>query len=170
MRPGRLATLIGTLAATAALYLPHLAVDEAGFRAATGSPLPSIWAELGGWGRPAAALLAAALVAAAFRPVVGRGDAWGGLAAAVLAAGGVAGGWLARTAAVADASAVAAALGEAGSTGRAMPGPGFWVLLAGAALAAGGALWDLVAALRTRAERGDKERSSVGEHDPAALQ
>lgn len=166
MRPGRLVVLVGTLVATGALYLKHLSVDPATFRALTGGAVPSIWQELGRWGRPAAALLAAGLVAFAFRPGTGALDRWGAAAGALLAAGGVAGGMLARQAAGADAAVVAAALDRAVEVGGSVsPGAGFWVLVAGAAVAVVGVGGDLAAAWRGRSPAG-----SVGEEDPPAVQ
>lgn len=165
MRPGRLAVLVGTLVATGALYLGHLMVDDAAFRAITGADVPSIWQELGQWGRPAAALLAAGLVAVAFRPSSGPADRLGGIAALLLAVGAAAGVVLAWQVAADDASVVSTALGAGGSGASA--GLGFWVLLAGAGGAAVGALWDLVAA--GRAEGGVGGAPSVGEQNPAPL-
>jgi len=171
MRPGRLALLVGILLATAALYLRHLAVDATAFGLLGGGSVPTIWQELGRWGRPAAALLIAALVALAFRPVSGPLDRWGGVAAGLLAAGAVAGGVLARQAAAADAAVVSAALGRvAEQGGSAAAGGGFWLLLGGAGLAAAGVAWDLAAVRHSRSERAVARPSSVGEEDPAALQ
>jgi hypothetical protein len=165
MRPGRLAVLVGTLAATGALYLNHLDVDGAAFRVLTGGSVPSIWQELGKWGRPVAALLAAGLVAVAFRPGAGALDWWGSAVGVLLAGGAVAGGWLVRQAAAADAAVVSAALGEAAAGGPgASAGAGFWLLLAGTAVAAAGVLWDVVVAWRGRASA-----PSVGEQDPPAV-
>jgi len=158
--------LVGTLAATGALYLKHLVVDAAGFRLLTGSGVPTIWQELGRWGRPAAALLAAGLVAAAFRPGSGRLDRWGGIVAGLLAGGAVAGTVLAWQGASADAAVVSAALGQAmGASGGASAGPGFWLLGAGSVAAAAGVVWDLAGALRAGAAAG-----SVGEQDAPAVQ
>ncbi len=171
MRPGRLALLVGTLVATAALYLKHLAVDASVFGLLTGGSVPTIWQELGKWGRPAAALAAAALVALAFRPASGGLDRWGGLTAGLLAGGAAAGGVLARQGAATDAGVVSAALGRvAEEGGGASPGVGFWLLLGGVALVGAGVAWDLTAARWGRAQGGAGGPSSVGEENPAALQ
>jgi hypothetical protein len=166
MRPGRLAVLVGTLVATGALYLKHLAVDATAFRALTGGAVPTIWQELGSWGRPAAALLAGGLVAVAFRPGSGLLDRWGGVAGGLLAGVALAGGVLARQAAAADASAVSAALGQAVEGGAgACAGVGFWLLLAGLAAVGAGVLWDLAGAWL-----GEGSGGSVGEADPPAVE
>lgn len=171
MRPGRLALLVGILLASAALYLKHLAVDAAAFGVLGGGSVPTIWQELGRWGRPAAVLLIAALVALAFRPVSGLLDRGGGLAAGLLAAGAVAGGVLARQAAAADAAVVSAALTRlVHQGGSASAGFGFWLLLGGTALAGVGVAWDLAAIRQGGSERGASRPSSGGEDDPAALQ
>jgi len=166
MRSGRLTVLVGTLAATGALYLKHLAVDAASFRLLTGEEVPSIWQELGSWGRPATALLAGGLVAVAFRPGSGAIDRWGGAVAGLLAAAAVAGSVLARQAAATDATVVSAALGRAvEGGGGASAGAGFWLLVAGAAATLAGVGWDLAGA-----RRGGGPAGSVGEGDTAAVQ
>lgn len=163
MRPGRLAVLVGTLLAAGALYLRHLVVDGAAFSAATGNGVPSIWQELGKWGRPTAAVLAAALVATSFRPNEGLLDRVGAAAAVLLAAAGAAGALAARQAAADDAAVLSAALGST----PASAGVGYWVLLAGAVGAAAGAVWDLAAAWGIGPAR---RAASVGEEDAAAVQ
>jgi len=166
MRPGRLTVLVGTLVATGALYLKHLAVDATTFRLLTGEEAPTIWQELGSWGRPAAALLAGGLVAVAFRPGTGALDRWGGVVAGLLAAAAVAGSVLARQEAAGDAAVVSSALGQAVEGGAgASAGAGFWLLVAGAAATLVGVGWDL-AAIR----RGAGPAGSVGEGDAAAVQ
>ena len=166
MRPGRLIVLIGTLVATGALYLTQLAVDAAAFRLLTGEGAPTIWQELGSWGRPAAALLAGGLVAAAFRPGSGALDQWGGGAAGLLAGAALAGSVLARQAAAADAAAVSAALGQVvEGGGSASAGAGFWLLIAGSVATLAGAGWDLAAA-----RRGAGSAGSVGKGDAPAVQ
>jgi hypothetical protein len=168
MRPGRLVVLVGTLVASGALYLQHLAVDGAAFRALSGGSVPTIWQELGRWGRPAAVLLAAALVALSFRPGSGPIDRFGAVGAVLVAAGAVAGGILGWQAAGDDAVAVAVALGQAGAGNRgASAGPGFWVLLSGTGGAAIGAIWDFLSSGRGRAR--PVGSPSVGEEDAAAV-
>ena len=170
MRSGRLAVLVGTLVATGALYLKHLAVDGAAFRAVTGGSVPSIWQELGRWGRPAAALLAAGMVAASFRPGSGLPGRVGSVAGLLLAVGAVAGGLLAWQGAGDDAAVVAAALEQAVAGGPgAAAGLGFWVLVTGTGVVAVGALWDLVAAWRGEGKRSPGGTPSVGEEDAAAV-
>ena len=169
MRPGRLAVLVGTLVATAALYLQHLAVDGAAFRALTGGSIPSIWQELGRWGRPGAVLAAAALVGLSFRPESAAFDRAGGIGVVLLAAGALAGGVLAWQAAGEDAATVTAALGQTGIGGRASAGPGFWMLLAGTGGSVIGAVWDLVASRRRAGRARPGEPPSVGEEDAAAV-
>jgi len=170
MRPGRLTVLLGTLVATGALYLTHLAVGEVAFRAVTGAGVPTIWQELGGWGRPAAALLAAGLVAVSFRPGAGLLDGAGAVVALLLAAGAVAGGALAWQAAGDDAAVVAAALGAGGSEGpAASAGPGFWILLVGTGVVAVGAFWDAAAAWQGRRRGVLEAPPSVGEENAAAF-
>lgn len=171
MRPGRLILLVGTLLAAAALYLKHLAVDPATFALLTGGSVPTIWQELGRWGRPVAALLAAGLVAVAFRPGAGGLDRWGGVAGVLPIAGAIAGCVLTRQAAAGDAEVVSAALGQAVTgAGGAGVGAGFWVLIGGAGLAGAGLVWDLAAAWRGEAGDGGGGPASVGEQDPAALE
>lgn len=166
MRPGRLVVLVGTLVATGALYLKHLSVDAVTFRVLTGGGVPSIWQELGGWGRPAVALLAGGLVAFAFRPGAGALDRWGAIAGVLWATAAVAGGVLARQVAASDAAVVSTALGRAvEGGGGASAGAGFWLLIAGASVAAAGAGWDLAAAWR-----GGSRADSVGEEDPPAVE
>jgi hypothetical protein len=165
MRPGRLATLAGILVATGALYFPHLAVDSSSFRLLTGGSLPSIWQEVGAGARPPAVLVAAALVALAFRPDSGAFDRWGGVTAVVFAGGAVAACVLAREAAAADAAVVSAALlGVQEGGGGAAAGTGYWLLIGGTAAAAAGAIWDLVGVRRRASPAG-----SVGEEDAAAV-
>jgi hypothetical protein len=170
MRPGRLAVLLGTLVATGALYLKHLAVGDAAFRAVTGASVPTIWQELGGWGRPAAALLAAGLVAVSFRPGAGLLDRTGAVVALLLAAAAAAGGALAREAAGDDAAVVTAALGAAGAEGsHASAGPGFLILLVGTGVVAIGAFWDAAAAWQGGRPSIPESPPSVGEEDKAAF-
>jgi hypothetical protein len=170
MRPGRLVMLVGALVATGALYLKHLAVGDTAFRAVTGGSVPTIWQELGEWGRPAATLLAAGLVVVSFRPGAGLLDRVGAVVALLLSAGAVAGGVLARQVAGDDAAVVAAALGPAGAgSPDAAAGPGFWLLLAGTAVVAVGAFWDGVAAWLGRRSAGPGAPPSVGEEDAAGL-
>jgi hypothetical protein len=144
MRPARLGILVGTLVGTGALYLKHLAVDGAAFRSLGGGRIPTIWQELGKWGRPGAALLAASLVALAYRSHAGWWDRVGAIAAVALGGAAVAGGVLAMGVAGDDAALVAAALGQGG--GGASAGLGFWVVLGGGGIVTAGAVWDLVAA------------------------
>lgn len=166
MRPGRLILLVGTLAATGALYLPHLAVDATTFRLLTGERTPTIWQELGNWGRPAAVLLAAGLVAVAFRPGAGALDRWGGVVGGMLAAAALAGSVLARQQAAGDAALVSSALGQAVEGGAgASAGSGFWLLLAGVGAVVAGVVWDLADAWRGGAGGG-----SVGEEDATSVQ
>jgi len=170
MRPGRLAVLVGTLVATGALYLRHLAVDAAAFRSLTGVSVPTIWQELGKWGRPAAVLLAAALVASSFRPASGQIDRVAAVCAALLATGAVAAAALAWQAAATDAAIVAAALRGAGvADPGASAGRGFWPLVAGAGGAGVGALWDLITSCQGGGPAGPGEPPSVGEEDAAAV-
>jgi hypothetical protein len=169
MRPGRLVVLVGTLVASGALYLQHLAVDGPAFRALSGGSVPTIWQELGRWGRPAAVLLAAALVALSFRPGSGPIDQFGAVGAVLVAAGAVAGGVLGWQAAGDDAAVVAAALGQAGAgNGGASAGPGFWLLLSGTSGAAIGAIWDFLSSRRSGGRAHPVGPSSVGEEDAAA--
>lgn len=165
MRPGRLVALAGVLVATGALYLPHLAVDADAFRLLTGGRLPSIWQELGGGARATAVLVAAALLALAFRPGAGAFDRWGAPAAAVLAGGAVAGCVLARLAAVDDAVVVSLALAQTGEGAGAAAGAGYWLLVGGAAAATAGTIWDLVGS-----RAGVGLGRSVGEEDAAVVQ
>jgi len=159
MRPGRLAVLVGTLVATGALYLRHLAVDAAAFRSLTGVSVPTIWQEVGKWGRPAAVLLAATVVASSFRPAAGQIDR-------VVAVGAA----LAWQAAGDDAAIVAAALRGAGvADPGASAGGGFWPLVAGAGGAGVGALWDLITSCQGGGPAGPGEPPSVGEEDAAAV-
>ena len=169
MRPGRLAVLVGTLVATGALYLQHLAVDDAALGALTGGSLPSIWGELGRWGRPGAVLAAAALVGLSFRPESGAFDRPGGVGTLLLAAGALAGGVLAWQVAGEDAATLTAALGQAGIEGQASAGPGFWMLLAGTGGAVIGAVWDLIASRWNRGRTPTGEPPSVGEEDATAV-
>ena len=173
MRPARLAVLVGTLVGTGALYLKHLAVDGAAFRSLGGERVPTIWQELGKWGRPAAALLAASLVALAFRSHNGWWDRAGAIVAVLLGGAAVAGGVLAMGVAGDDAALVAAALEQAAGSGGggASAGFGFWVVLGGGGIVAAGALWDLVAAW-WGAGRGASPgpAASAGEKDAAAFE
>ena len=170
MRPGRLVVLAGTLVASGALYLQHLAVDGTAFRALSGGSVPTIWQELGRWGRPAAVLLAAALVALSFRPGSGPIDRLGAAGAVLVAAGAVAGGVLGWQAAGDDAAVVAVALGQAGVGNRgASAGPGFWLLLSGTGGAAIGAIWDLLSSRQGGGRAHPGGSPSVGEEDAAAV-
>jgi len=169
VRPGRLVVLVGALVATGALYLKHLEVDDALFRGLGGERVPTIWQEVGKWGRPAVVLAAALLVALCFRPLTGAWDRGGSVVAVMLGVAALAGVLVAARAAGNDAAVVTAALASAGSPeSGAAAGVGFWVAAGGCGVVTAGALWDLARAWRRRGPEGGRE--SVVEDHPAALE
>jgi len=166
--------LLGGLVAAAAPHLGHVAIDPEDFTALTGGSAPTIWQELGGGARGGVVAAAVILLALCFRPSGRLWDRVGAGAGVALGGAMIAGAMLARRAAAADAGVLRAALeAPGGSGGGAGPGGGFWVLLAGAVLVAGAAVWDLVEAWWRRekvaADEGSPEGDGASGEDDATV-